>query len=446
MNVVIVGAGEVGESIARSLCDTHDVTVVEIHEDRAEELNYAMDVLAVAGDGTDVDTLENADVGSADMFLAATDDDETNIVACATAKAVSEAFTVARIKDSKYHRTWERAEFSALGIDLMVATNLLTAEAIARVAALPTARDADFFAGGKVQMAEFDVCERSPIAGDTVEEADRYASLTFAAVLRNGDVEIARGDTRIEVGDRVVVIGSSQSVHEFARDSVPEEMRGDANEVVIAGGSEIGYHVARLLNEQGLTTRLVEHDEEKARSLAEALPETMVMHSDATDAGFLEREHVGDADILVSTLDSDEKNLLESLLVQKLGVERAISIIDKPAYVDLFETIGVDVAISPRSVVAEEITRFTQSGNTENIALIETDRAEVVEIEIDAESVLVDRPIQESIRDLPSGVVIGAITREEELVIPRGETVIESGDHVIAFVEFDVIDEATAKL
>ncbi|MEF8779938.1 MAG: Trk system potassium transporter TrkA [Haloferacaceae archaeon] len=445
MKVVVIGAGEVGQSIAEGLCDSHDVTVVEMEESLVDELNYSLDVLAVAGDGTDLETLEEAGIESADMFLAATDDDETNIVACSTAKAVSEAFTVARIKDSKYLRTWEHAE-TAFGIDLMVATNLLAAEMIARVAALPTARDADFFADGTVQMAEFDICKGSPIAGTTVEEADRYDSLTFAAILRNGNVEIARGDSHIGTGDRVVVIGSSQSVHEFAREIVPAEKRKGANEVVIAGGSEIGYHVARLLNEQGLTTRLVEQEKSRARELAEALPETMVMHSDAMDVGFLQREHVGEADLLVSTLESDEKNLLESLLAQQLGIERTISVIEKPAYMELFETVGVDVAINPRGVVAEEITRFTQRGKTENIAFIESDKAEVLEIEVDEDSVLAGRRIEESMRDLPRGVVIGAITRDGEMVIPRGETTVDTGDHVIAFLDFGVIDEATEKL
>lgn len=444
MKVVIVGAGEVGESIARNLCENHNVTIVDVEEERVEELNYSLDVLAITGDGTDVETLQSADTDTADMFLAATDDDESNIVACATAKAISDAFTVARIKDSKYLRTWEQNE-SAFGIDFMVATNVLAAEAIARVTALPTARDADFFASGTVQMAEFDVCENSPIAGNTVEETDVYSSLTFAAILRNGDVEIARGDSRIEIDDRVVVIGSSQSVHEFARDCVPEEMREEASEVVIAGGSEIGYHVARLLNEQGLSTRLVEEDKSRARKLAEALPNTMVMQSDVTDMRFLDREHVEDADILVSALESDEKNLLQSLLAEQIGIGRTISIIDQGAYVDLFEKVGVDVAINPRNVVAEEITRFTQAG-TENIAFIETDKAEILEIEIDDESVLAGRTIEESMKDLPRGVVIGAITRNDEMVVPRGDTTPQAGDHVIAFVEFDAVDEATAKL
>jgi trk system potassium uptake protein TrkA len=162
--------------------------------------------------------------------------------------------------------------------------------------------------------------------------------------------------------------------------------------------------------------------------------------------GFLEREHVGDADVLVSTLESDEKNLLECLLARRLGVERTVAVIDRTSYVDIFETVGVDVGLSPREVVAEEITRFTQSNKTENIAFIETDMAEVIEIEIETESVLVGRPIQESITDLPTGVVIGAIIRDGDYVVPRGDTVVEPGDHVVVFVQADVIGEATELL
>ncbi|WP_311171306.1 Trk system potassium transporter TrkA [Halobellus ordinarius] len=445
MRVIIVGAGQVGSSIAADLADEHDVIVVDCDGDRVEELNYSLDVLAVTGDGTSVSTLEEAGIDDADMVIASTDDDETNLVICSTVKAVSGAFTIARVKQTEYLRTWEGSE-RAFGVDFMVCTNLLAAESIVRMIGLPAARDVDPFAGGKVQMAEFEVDEGSPIAGQTVEEADRFDSLTFVAILRNGCVEIARGKTVVEAGDRAVVIGSPESVQEFARSVDPEETAGAAEEVVIIGGSEIGYHIARLLEERGFKPRLVERDEERARELAEELPGTVVMKSDATDIEFLEREHVGDADIVVSTLDSDEKNLLVSLLAERMGVERTIAIIDTGEYVDLFETVGVDVGVSPRGVVAEEISRFTREDDAENIALIESDKAEVLEIEIGEESVLAGRPIRESMGDLPDGIVIGAITRDREYVTPRGDTVIEVGDHVVLFGGIDVLDGVTAQL
>ncbi|MGZ0745957.1 Trk system potassium transporter TrkA [Haloparvum sp. AD34] len=444
MRVVIIGAGEVGESIADDLQYDHDVVIVEQDEDRADELTYSLDVLTIAGDGTEVSTLEEADVAAADMVLATTDDDETNIVACSTSKALSDSFTIARIKNTKYLDTWERDEGS-FGIDHMVCTNLLTAETITRIVGLPAARDVDVFGGGCVQMAEFEIGEDCPITDQTVQEADRFASLTFAAILRNDHVEIPTGSTRIRAGDRIVVIGSPGSIREFARDLEPEKSPGESEEVVVIGGSEIGYHVCRLLEERGLSPRLIEEDEARARQLAEELPGTLVMESDATDVGFLEREHIGDADILVSTLDSDEKNLLECLLANRLGVERTVAVIDQTRYVDLFETVGIEVGLSPRSVVAEEITRFTQADTTENIAFIETDKAEVIEVEIDAESVLAGRSIQDAIGEFPEGVVIGAIIRDGEFVVPRGDTEVQVGDSVVAFVNADAIEEATEK-
>ena len=445
MNVIIVGAGQVGSSIAADLAAAHDVIVIDRDADRVEELNYSLDVLGVTGDGTTMDTLEEAGIVEADMVIASTDNDETNIVISSTAKAVSDAFTIARVKDTEYLRTWERSN-RAFGVDFMVCTNLLAAKSIARMLSLPAARDVDLFADDQVQMAEFEVDERSPVADQTVAEADRFESLTFVAVLRNGSVEIVRGETVITPGDRVVVIGSRESVRRFAESIESDEGTGDAEEVVVVGGSEIGYHVARLLGDRGFRPRLIEQDAERARELAELLPDTVVMESDATDVEFLEREHIGDADVAVSTLESDEKNLLVSLLADRMGVERTIAIIDAAEYVALFETVGIDVGVSPRSVVAEEISRFTLEGNAENVAFIESDKAEVLEVEVDDRSVLAGRPIQESARDLPNGVVIGALVRDGKFIAPRGDTVVEAGDHVVVFAEMDVIDEITPRL
>lgn len=445
MDVIIVGAGEVGESIARDLMTDHHVTIIEHDPDRAQELTYSLDVLTINGDGTDYEILEEAGVTDADMILATTDDDEVNIATCGTAKALSSIFTIARVKNTKYLRTWEHDE-RAFGIDFLVCTNLLVAQSIVRVVGLPNARDVEIFADGKIQMAEFDIVDDSPIVNETIETADRFESLTFAAIFRNGDVIIPQGDTRIHPNDRVVVIGSPQSIQGFSRTLAPEQSPSENEEVVILGGSEIGYQVARLLETQGLTPRLIEDDPDRARELAENLPGTLVMESDPSDIQFLKSEHIGEADIVVCCLENDEKNLLEGLLAKRLGAERTVVIIENTAYVELFETVGIDVGMSPRSVVAEEISQFTKSGKTENIAFIETDKAEVIEVEITDESVLADRPIRDSITDLPTGVVIGAISRADELVVPRGDTTIKSGDHVVLFADTEIIDAVTAKV
>jgi trk system potassium uptake protein TrkA len=443
VEVVIVGAGEVGSSIAASLSDSHEVVVVEVDPARVEELNYAIDVLAIEGDGTDLAVLEEAGLSEADMVIACTDDDETNIVTCGTVKTVTDAFTIARVKQATYLDTWEQSE-AAFGVDFMVGTNILTARAIVAVIGIPAARDVDTFAGGRVQMAEFEIPEASPIAGQTIQEADRFESLTFAAILRPDDLVIPTGETVIDPGDEVVVIGAEESVRALAAEIAPHH--GGNSDVLIVGGCNIGYQTARLLEEKGIHSRLVERDAERARELAEDLPDTTVLESDATDRDFLERERVEKVDAFVAALASDEQNLLACLIAKRMGAKRTVAVVEDTGHVDLFEEVGVDIAVNPREVTAEEITRFTRQRRAENVSLIASDRAEVIEIEVGEGSVLVGRSIRESVRDLPGGVVIGAITRNSEFVIPRGDTVVESGDHVVVFVDATVLDEITARI
>ena len=443
MRILVIGAGEVGSSISASLADAHEVVVVDVDAERVESLTYSHDVLAIEGDGTSLSTLEDADVAEADMVIASTDDDETNLVACATARTASDAFTIARVRNTNFLRTWRQSE-GAFGVDFMVCTNLLAAETIVRIAGLPAARDVDPFAGGRVQMAEFEVPEESPIAGKTVQEADRWEALTFAAVIDAEAVTVPTGRTVIEAGSKVVVIGTPDAVQEFAQALAPDERK--ARDVVVVGGGAIGYETARLLGDRGLKPRVIDHDADRARTLAEELPRAVVMCHDPTDADFLLREHVAEADLAVVSLESDERTLLVALLAKQIGTGRAVAVVENGEYVRLFEAVGVDVAVNPREVVAEEITRFTHEQQAENVAVIESDRAEVVEIEVDGESVLAGRPIRESAGDLPQGVVIGAITRNGDVVTPRGETVIESGDHIVVFADAEVVDEVLAAL
>jgi len=441
VRVIIVGAGEVGQSIANNLAATHDVVVIERDGDLVEELTYDIDALVIQGDGTDLSTLQEAGIEDAEMLIASTDDDEVNIVACGAAKTTGGVFTIARVKRHSLLQTWQGAE-GAFGVDFMASSNLLTAEAIFRLSGFPGAQDVDSFIGGLVRMAEFEVGEDSPIAEQTVSDADRYDSLTFAALFRDDELIIPRGDTRIHSGDRVVVIGSSDSVGDFATDTV-RSGDNDIEEVVIAGGSEVGFQTARLFEEHGYHPHLIEQDHDRAREIAEALPNTSVWEHDATDMSFLEREHMNEADMVVAALEHDDRNLLVSILAKKLGVGRTISLIENTAYAELFEAVGIDVAISPREETAEEIIRFTRNERTEKIAMLEHDLAEVLEVEIGPDSEIVGRRIADAANEFPDCVVIGAISRGGQFVIPRGDTVFEAGDHVVLFTETSMIDDVT---
>ena len=443
VRVIVVGAGEVGSSIAKSLSREHDVVVIDIDGSRVESLTYSLDVLAIQGDGSNIETLEEAGVADADMLIASTDDDETNIVTCGTATVFPDVFTIARVKSPQYLRTWERGD-RTFGVDFMVCTDLLAAETIVGVIGLPTAQDVDMFSEGLVQMAEFEVPTDSPVVGQTVQEADRFDSLTFAAIVREDGIVIPRGDTRIEAGDDVVVIGSPDSTRQFSAAIAPQQ--SVPKDIVVVGGSEVGYQTARLLESRGFSPRLVERDEERARWLAENLPSTTVMQSDATDQEFLERENVGDADVLIATLENDQQNLLAGLLADRLGTKRTVAVVDTVEFADLFEAVGIDVAVSPREATAEEITRFTRGRRAENVSVIEGDRAEVMEFEVGEEGSAVGRRIADLAADLPPGVVFGAITRNGDLIPPRGDTVIQHGDHVVVFADADAVGAVTETL
>jgi trk system potassium uptake protein TrkA len=434
MRVVIIGAGEVGTAIAGNLAGDHDVVVIELDEERAEQLTYELDVLTLAGDGTSMEVLESAKVAEADILLACTDDDRANLVACGTAKALADPFTIARVKNVEYLRTWERNN-NAFGADFVVCSDLLTAENIVRVIGLPAAVDVDPFVSGLVQMAVFEITGSSQVAGQSVGEADRFEALTFAGLFRDDDLLLAGGDTMVQAGDRAAVIGSPESVQQFAANVIPEATPDTRDEIVVIGGSDIGYHTARLLEERRLAPWLVEEDPDRARYLAEELPGTTVMQHDPSDTEFLQQEHVDEAEVLVVALESDEKCLLVSVLARRLGIDRIIAVVETAEYVTIFGEIGIDVAINPRRATAEEITRFSFESVAENLAVLENDQAEVLELQLGADSGLVGTPIEELDTDIEGQFVIGAIARGRSLITPRGDTVLRPGDHIVVFVE-----------
>jgi len=317
----------------------------------------------------------------------------------------------------------------------MTCSDLLSAEQLVRVVSLPAALDVEPFAGGLVVAAEFEIPTDSPVAGQTVAAADRFDSLTVVGLFRGDTLLIPAGETEIRAGDRVVVIGSPGSVQALAGDLDTTATPGPGDDIVVAGGTDIGYHTARLLEERGLETTLIESDTDRARDIAEQLPKTLVLEHDPTDADFLKREHVNEADALVATQESDEQNLLVAVLANRLGVDRVLALVDRSAYVDVFEAIGIDAAVNPRSETAEEIVRFGFEQPLEKLSVLEGDLAEVIEVELGAESDLLGRPLRELDADLDGDFVVGAVIRDRELLVPRGDTTLRAGDRLVTFAD-----------
>ncbi|WP_135662636.1 Trk system potassium transporter TrkA [Halorhabdus rudnickae] len=444
MRVIIAGAGQVGRRVAAKLDGAHDVVVIDTDADRIDSLGYELDVLTALGDSSTIETLEEAGIADADLLIASTDSDEINILTCETAKALSDVTTVARVRQLKYIETWDRAD-DVFGVDFMVGTNLLTIGAAVGGTGLEAANSFDVFAGGTVHVAEFEVDPGGSLVGLTVEEADTFEGLTFGALVRSGTTIVPTGSTQIEAGDGIIVMGKPESVHTLGT-QLSQEKPATQN-VLIVGGSDIGYHTARLLEERGLRPHLLERDPDRARELSERLSATTVRNTDPTTRDFLETERAADIDVVVAALDQDsEANLLAALRAKRMGVDRSVAIVDHGDYVDLFETAGVDVAVNPRRATAEEIIEFARDQDTQNVALLEDNHAEVIEIRIDTESALAGRPIAEAIADFPPGVVIGAITRHGSFLRPRGDTVVKPGDHVVVLADSDGIEDVMQRL
>lgn len=437
MRVIIAGAGEVGTNIAAGLADSHGVVVIDPDPARIEAITYSLDVLAIEGSATSLSTLEEANIEHADIVIGSAAGDETNLAVCGTAKVAADPFTIARVKSIEYLTTWETRP-GAYGVDFMVCTDLLTAEDIVRSVGLPAASDSESFANDAVRMAEFPVPDGSELADQTVEVADRFDSLTFAALVADGETTIARGDTVIEPGAKLVVIGTPDGIRDFATVINPDAGSERPNQVLIVGGSRIGYHTARLLERRAPRTRLVEQNPERARELAEQLSNTTVFEHDATDVEFLRGERIDEVDVVVTALASDEQNLLMAILAKQLGADRTVAVVETGAYAGIFEAVGIDVAVNPREIIAEEIIRFTYDVHAEKISLIEDHRAQVIELEVTADSPLAGRSVRNIVADLPEPIVVGAITREGDVIIPRGDTTIEVGDHVVIFGAGDI--------
>ncbi len=431
MRVVIIGAGQVGRSIAHELQSDHDVVVVERSPARLELID-PYDVMSIRGNGASIKMLKEAGVHRADLTIACTDVDEVNMVACAASKHLGNPFTIARVHDPDYIESWEPGDF---GVDFMVCSELITARAIGQLIGVPAARGVHTFAKGKITTAELAVDPSSPLAGRPIEELDLPSSLRIVSLIRKGEVIIPSGENTIEPGDLVVSVGIPEALGELNRRAGGRPM---AENIVILGGGRIGFRLAQTLQQRGLRPKLVEAGAERSRWLAEQLPYCQVFQSDATDLAFLEHERFATYDVGISVMDKDERNLLSALLLKTLGVTKVIAGVAEPEYAEVFERVGVDVAVSARKVVAEEIIRFTRR-RIAGLSTIEGNRAEILEMEVSPESPLVGTQLEDA--DFPAGATIGAIVRGNRVIIPGGDDALHIGDLVIVFSRKSAVSE-----
>ena len=452
MRIFIVGAGQVGSTIVEALHDEHDLTVIDLDRARLDQLGARFDVATIAGNGASRRVLQEAGAADADLFIACTSRDEINIVATMLErKLCSRAKTIARTTNVEYLEVWRERE---LDVDFIVSSELETAHAVSRIIGIPAARQTDVFADGKVQMVEFDVpgprdreredgtplkaaavqaARRRPqhaVVGVALREAALPRDAKVASIIRGDRTIVPTGDVAIQPGDRIVVIGSPGAVREWSEILARGKRR--AGDVVVFGAGGTGVAIARMLLELGTRVRIVESDRARALVVAEEVPEARVFNATGFDADFLVRERIGSADAAVFAMRDDAKNHYAATLAKLHGVEFTIAIVHDAVSVAVFERAGIDLAVNPRSLTAEEIVRFAHDPRTQQVAMLEEDRFEILDITVRPESRLIGVPF----RELPmTGALIGAIVRDGAAIFPHGSDVLEPGDRVIIFTE-----------
>ena len=446
MKVVVIGAGQVGSTVVEALHADHDIVVVDLDTARLSAFSYRYDVVTVEGNGASRRALRDAGIDDADLLLACTSRDEVNIVASMFAKKLSpDTMTIVRTTNVEYLEIWRERE---LEIDFMVSSELEAAHAIARIIGIPAARQTDVFADGLVQMVEFEVdttaaspnglpddragdrTEADGVIGIELREARIPGSSKVASIIRGDRVIVPRGNEAIMPGDRVVIISSPEAAREWSRIMTPRTRAVD--DVVIFGAGQTGLAVARALLDQGIGVRLIEADAARARVVAEELADARVFHATGTDPDFLERERVGLAQAAVFAMPEDSKNLYLATLAKVHGVPFTIALVHEPSSEQVFEAAGIDVAVNPRTVTAEEMVRFAHDPRVRQLAMLEGDRFEVLDITVRPASELAGKPF----RDLPmTGSLIGAIVRDGEAIFPHGDDMLLPGDRAIIFTE-----------
>lgn len=434
MHIVIIGAGQVGAFIARNLCIDHDIIVIEKDKETAEKLRESFDVIVIEGDGEDVSVLKEAQVEKADILLAISGDDKTNIMASFYTASLGIPKIIVRIRNPNY------LEYPKLlkDVDISVVHPwAIISEKITSLIGSPFAWKTETLAMGKIKMFKLKVEDNTPIVGKTLADLGPPKAWIFVAVSRNGKITIPTGETTLKSGDYVFALGVPDVLDKL------KELFGAHDEeiksAVVVGGGRLGRGAAKILAKNNVLTKLIESNPERARKAAEDLDNVLVFKGDATDTETLKEAGTESADYFIALTGDDENNVLSALLARNLGAKRTTVLYTKPDYIDVIEAIGVDRAISVRLSVANEILSLLHMHGVAQVALVEEGKAEVLEFNITDDTKIIGTPLKDI--HFPHGSIVGIVLRGEEVIIPKGDYVAASGDRVIIFTLPDAVKQ-----
>ncbi|NLO85314.1 MAG: Trk system potassium transporter TrkA [Clostridiales bacterium] len=437
MRILVVGDGKVGHTIAEHLArEEHDVVIVDTSEEALQRSEETLDVMCVRGNGANATTLLEAGADKADILIAATASDETNMLCCLISKKLGAKYAIARVRDPEFNESLSMLK-KELDIDMAINPERATAIEISRLLRFPFASNIESFAKGRVEMVEFRAHENDVIIGKPLKDLGHklhgIPQVLYVAVERDGDVVIPNGDFVIEDGDRVHVAADVVTITSYFRYLGKHSLR--VKNVLILGGGRISYYLAKMIVPTGTHVSIIEINERKAASLSEQLPDVNVIYGDGTDQELLEQEGLSGMDAFVALCDRDEENLMTGLFAASEGVPKVIVKNNRVAYAQLISSMGLESIVSPKAITCANILRYVRAHvngvgtKVEKIYRLMDGKAEALEFIARAQ----DPYIGIALKDLTmrKNTLVAVIVRAGKVIIPFGNDHIEGGDSVV---------------
>jgi trk system potassium uptake protein TrkA len=437
VKILILGAGQVGSTVAESLVgEANDITVVDTDGEKLSQLQDRLDLRTLVGNAAHPSVLEQAGIADTDMLLAVTQSDEVNMVACKLAASLYNTPTrIARIRSADFLARPEVFSKENFCVDFSICPEQILTDYIVKLIEFPEALQVQKFSQGKASLVAVRAFQGGPLVGKPLSFLRSnmpQVETRVAAIFRKDAPLIPEGSTVIEDGDEIFFIAATNNIR-----SVLKEMRRmdkPAKRVMIVGGGNIGLRLAKAL-EHDYQVKLIEYNKKACEKLAGKLTRTLVLNGDGTDEKLLQQEHVGEVDVFCALTNDDENNIMSSLLAKQGGAGKVIALINRSAYVDLLQGGKIDIALSPAHVTIGSLLAYVRRGDVAAVHSLRRGAAEVLELVAHGDrqsSRVVGRRIDEI--DLPKGATIGAIARDGEVIMGHHDTVIEAEDHVIVFV------------
>jgi trk system potassium uptake protein TrkA len=433
VKIIIVGAGEVGCNIADVLSKGQDVTVIDQDETRLQEIAEKLDVLTVHGKGSSPQILKKAGLDSADMIIAVTNSDDTNMVACLLASSQSNvAYKVARIRNAELDATSVIFDKGHLNIDLCINPEREAVKNALNLIDFPGATEIIDFVEGRIKLIGFTIGPESPVIGKTLRELRilyPQTKVLVTSIIRKEKLLVPTGDTQMLAGDYVFAVSASYELREMLQ--IYGKSGESLKRIFIMGGGNTGFMLAEALQARGLSTKLIEKRHARCEDLASVLEKVTVLHGDGTDQELLKEENIREADCFIAVTDDEEANILGALLAKRLGAKKSIALINRVEYMPLVSTVGIDGVINPRHAAVSKILNYIRKGKIVSATPLHDERVEAYEVIALETADITDRPIKDI--KFPPGTIVGAIIRDDDILIPDGETVIRPDDHAIIF-------------